>query len=52
MLFNSLGKKKEVFFTNKKKEVSMYVFVAQQYMTYYILAILEVQFFLISLGIF
>tara|TARA_B100002051_G_scaffold4500_1_gene3883 strand:+ start:57 stop:1517 length:1461 start_codon:yes stop_codon:yes gene_type:complete len=25
MLFNSLGKKKEVFFTNKKKEVSMYV---------------------------
>ena len=25
MLFNSLSKKKEVFFTNKKKEVSMYV---------------------------
>ena len=24
-LFNSLGKKKEVFYTNKKKEVSMYV---------------------------
>ena len=25
MLFNSLGKKKEGFYTNKKKEVSMYV---------------------------
>ena len=25
MLFNSLGKKKEGFYTNKKKKVSMYV---------------------------
>ena len=25
MLFNSLGKNKEAFYTNKKKEVSMYV---------------------------